>query len=288
MSSSDLGFRTWWIRRTGRPAIYRVASGSLVNALGSGATAVAFGFFLYDRTGSAGWLSALDFFSFGITGVFTPLAGGVADPDDRQKLIIAANIGAAMCSLALITARGPVALVSIAFVASVVGRAGSPSFGAALPNLVGDEPLEWANGTLSVAYNIGNLLGPILGGAVYVAAGRSVVFAFDAATYLVAAVAVSSLRVPFRATDEHGALLNKERTSRAVACSGASGSFSKTRSFVASSRSGFSGTSLSTSRSCATCRSHGRSGQVRSPSACYPRRGAPGRSSAACWDGACA
>src|SRR4051794_41980852 len=87
MSSSDLGFRTWWIRRTGRPAIYRVASGSLVNALGSGATAVAFGFFLYDRTGSAGWLSPWDFFRFGLTGVFPPLPGGVAPPDDPPKTI---------------------------------------------------------------------------------------------------------------------------------------------------------------------------------------------------------
>lgn len=105
--------------------------------------------------------------------------------------------------MALIFADGPVALVSIAFVASIVGRIGSPSYGAALPNLVGEEPLEWANGTLSVAYNIGNLLGPILGGAVYVAAGRSVVFGFDAATYCVAALTVSSLRIPFRAADEH-------------------------------------------------------------------------------------
>src|SRR4051794_34367652 len=165
MSSSDLGFRTWWIRRTGRPAILRLATGGLVNSLGSGATSVAFGFFLYDRTGSAVWLSAWYFFSFGITGIFTPIAGWLADRYDRQKLIIASNLAAAMCSLALIAAHSPVALVSVAFVASIVGRVGYPSFGAALPNLVGDEPLEWANGTLSVAYNIGTLLGPILGGA---------------------------------------------------------------------------------------------------------------------------
>jgi MFS family permease len=202
MSLSDLGSRTWAIREPGRPAIYRLGTGGLINALGSGATAVAFGFFLYDRTGSAVWLSAWYFFSFGITGVFTPVFGWLADRYDRQKLIIAANLGAAVCSLTLIVAHGPVALVSVAFVASIVGRAGSPSFGAALPNLVGDEPFEWANGTLSVAYNIGNLLGPILGGAVYVAAGRSVVFGFDAVTYCIAALTVSSLRIPFRASDE--------------------------------------------------------------------------------------
>src|SRR4051794_17097319 len=101
MSLSDLGLRTWAIREPGRAAIYRVGTGSLINALGSGATAVAFGFYLYDRTGSAVWLSAWYFLSFGITGIFTPIFGLLADRYDRQKLIMTANVGAAVCSLTL-------------------------------------------------------------------------------------------------------------------------------------------------------------------------------------------
>jgi MFS family permease len=200
MLTADLGLRTWSVKEPGRPAIYRVAAGGLVNSLGSGAAAVAFGFFLYDRTGSAVWLSAWYFLSFGITGVLTPVAGWLADRFDRRRIIVLSDLAAAACSLALIGARHPVALVSIAFVASIVGRAAYPAFGAALPNVVGEEKLEWANGTMGVAFNLGNLIGPVVGGALYVAAGRSVVFAFDAVTYVVAAVAVLSLRMPFRAS----------------------------------------------------------------------------------------
>jgi MFS family permease len=188
------------VREPGRPAIYRVAAGGLVNSLGSGATAVAFGFFLYDRTGSALWLSAWYFLSFGISGVFTPVAGWLADRFDRRRIIVLSNLAAAACSVALIATGDPVALIGIAFIASIVGHAGYPAFGAALPNVVGEEQLEWANGTMGVAFNIGGLVGPIVGGGLYVAAGRSVVFAFDAATYLFAAVAVLSLRMPFRAS----------------------------------------------------------------------------------------
>ena len=173
-----------------------------MSSLGTNATAVAFGFFLYDRTGSALWLSAWYFLSFGITGILTPVAGWLADRFDRRLLIVFSQVAAAVCSLALIAASQPVALVAIAFIASIVGRAGSPAFGAALPNMVGGEELEWANGTMGVAFNIGSLVGPILGGAVYIAAGRSVVFAFDAATYLVAAAAILSLRIPFRAAGD--------------------------------------------------------------------------------------
>jgi MFS family permease len=211
MLSADLGLRTWSVREPGRPAIYRVAAGGLVNSLGSGATAVAFGFFLYDRTGSAVWLSAWYFLSFGISGVFTPVAGWLADRFDRRRIIILSNLAAAACSLALMATSDPVALIGIAFFASIVGRAGYPAFGAALPNVVGEEKLEWANGTMGVAFNLGGLLGPIVGGALYVAAGRSVVFAFDAVTYLFAAVAVSSLRMPFRASSGDDDSQHEER-----------------------------------------------------------------------------
>ena len=173
-----------------------------MNSIGSGATSVAFGFFLYDRTGSAVWLSVWYFLSFGISGILTPVAGWLADRFDRRRIIILSNLAAAACSLALIAPSQPAALVSIAFIASIVGHAGYPAFGAALPNVVGEEELEWANGTMGVAFNIGGLVGPIVGGALYVAAGRSVVFAVDAATYLIAAATVLSLRMPFRASSD--------------------------------------------------------------------------------------
>jgi MFS family permease len=201
MPSADHGLFAWSVRQPGRAAIYRLAAGGMVSGVGSGATAVAFGFFLYDRTGSAVWLSVWYFLSFGITGILTPVAGWLADNFDRRRIIILADVAAAACSLALVGVNQPVALVTIAFVASIVGRAGSPARAAALPNVVGEEKLEWANGTLGVAFNIGSLVGPILGGAMYVAVGRSVVFGFDAVTFLFAAATVLSLRTPFRAPD---------------------------------------------------------------------------------------
>src|SRR5262249_61545052 len=62
-------------------------------------------------------------------------------------------------------------------------------------------PTRRSSDLLSVAFNIGRLVGPIVGGAIYVGAGRSVVFAIDAATYVVGALTIASLRMPFRTTD---------------------------------------------------------------------------------------
>ena len=211
MPSADHGLFAWSVRQPGRAAIYRLAAGGMVSGIGNGATAVAFGYFLYDRTGSAVWLSVWYFLSFGITGILTPIAGWLADRFDRRQIIILADVAAAACSMALIWAGQPVALVTIAFIASIVGRAGNPALAAALPNLVSQEKLEWANGTLGVAFNIGSLVGPILGGALYVALGRSVVFGFDAVTFLVAAATALSLRIPFSTPDVVGGEEAEER-----------------------------------------------------------------------------
>jgi len=202
MSLDDWGLRDRLIRDPGRSAIYRVATGSAVNSIGSAATNVAFGFFLYDRTGSAVWLSVWFFLSFGITGLLTPVFGWFADRFDRRRIIIGSNLSAGLCSLSLIVVHEPVALIGIAFIAAIVGGAGSPAFRAATPNLAGTESLEWANGTVNVGFHVGNLIGPIIGGAVYIAGGRGIVFAFDALTYAIAALTVASLRIPFRASQE--------------------------------------------------------------------------------------
>jgi MFS family permease len=77
--------------------------------------------------------------------------------------------------------------------------------------LVGEEELEWANGALGVGFNIGSLVGPILGGALYVAAGRSIVFAVDAGTFLFAAATVFSIRIPFSAPTVPDPEVDEER-----------------------------------------------------------------------------
>jgi MFS family permease len=198
----DWRLRAWLIREPGRAAIYRIGAASAVSSVGSAATNVAFGFFLYDRTGSAVWLSVWFFLSFGITGLLTPVFGWIADRSDRRLIVIGSNLAAGVCSLSLIVAHEPVALIGIAFIAAIVGGAGSPAFRAATPNLAGTESLEWANGTVNVGFHVGNLIGPIIGGAVYVAGGRAIVFAFDALTYVIAALMVASLRMPFRALED--------------------------------------------------------------------------------------
>jgi hypothetical protein len=58
-----------------RAPIRRLAAASLISIVGTEAAAVAFGFSVYDRTGSALWISAWFFLTLGINGLLGPVAG---------------------------------------------------------------------------------------------------------------------------------------------------------------------------------------------------------------------
>jgi MFS family permease len=187
---------------TGASSIRRFAAAALISTLGTDAAAVAFGFYLYARTHSAIWLSAWWFLSFGIGGVLTPVGGWLADRLDRQRLLIAVNFGGAVCSTILVVLRAPGGMLAVSFVAAVIGRGYGPAANAAVPNLAGDQPLEKVNGTMGVAFNVGRLIGPVVGGVMFAILGRPWVFGLDAASFLVGAVLIATIRGPFRAPGE--------------------------------------------------------------------------------------
>ena len=60
--------------------------------MGSRIAAVALSFLIYERTGSAIWLAGTLFFTFGVTGFLTPLAGKIADRNDRRRVMITSDV----------------------------------------------------------------------------------------------------------------------------------------------------------------------------------------------------
>jgi MFS family permease len=66
-----------------------------------------------------------------------------------------------------------------------------------VPNLVTDDDLAWANGTIAFGSNVGYLVGPALGGLLAAVTSPGVVFLANAASYVVSALLVASVRVRF-------------------------------------------------------------------------------------------
>lgn len=178
-----------------RRAVRVLAAAFLLSATGGRIAGVALAYVVYDRTGSAIWLAVTFLFNFGITGFLTPFAGHIADRFDRRRVMIVSNAASAACWVVFVFVREPVALVALGFVASVIAMPYWFAVDAAIPNMVRDEDLAWANGTMGAARSISMIAGPAAGGALYAATGGpGIPFAVNAVSFVVSAALVAAVR----------------------------------------------------------------------------------------------
>jgi MFS family permease len=178
----------------GRSAVKRLALARFLSGTGSRLALIALAFLIFQKTGSPLWVAAVFFFNFGVIGFLTPLAGAIADRFDRRRVMLLSDgLGAACWSLYVVV-RDPGALVALGFLASVFAMPFWSAQNAAVPNLVREDELGWANGTLAAAGNTASLLGPALGGAIYAVFGPWFAFAVNAGSFALSFVLVLSIR----------------------------------------------------------------------------------------------
>lgn len=188
----------------GRAVVRRLAVARALSSTGSQIASIALAAEIFRRTGSAVWLSASFFFTFGITGFLSPVAGAIADRFDRRVVMVSSDLAGAVVWTILLLGEGPVWLISVGFVASVLSMPFYLAADAAMPNIVDAEHLAWANGLVAVGRNTARILGPALGGVIAGALGSRTAFAINAISFGVSAALVGTVRARFHAeaTDE--------------------------------------------------------------------------------------
>ena len=147
-----------------RAAVRRLATARLVSLTGSGAAFAALAYIMFKLTGESRWVSWTLLLTFGAQGVLAPLGSALGDRFDRRKVLVIADLAAAAGFVALAFARTPGQLLVMALITATLESPIWSVSAAAVPNLVGPDDLSWANGAVAVGRNIGNLVGPILGG----------------------------------------------------------------------------------------------------------------------------
>src|SRR4051794_25915416 len=177
--------------RNPRRAVRRLAISRLVSMAGTDASAVALSYALYVQTGSALWLSAGLLITFGLSSVLGKLGGRLADRFDRRRLMVGAELTGAASFAVLAAVSAPAALLGISVIATLGGIVFGPASGAAVPNLVDDEDLTWANSLIATTGTIGKTAGRVGAGALIAFAGYESVFVLDAVTFLGSALMIA-------------------------------------------------------------------------------------------------
>jgi MFS family permease len=177
-------------------------SGGAVSELGTSLTELALPLVGYAITGSTtqAALASAGFLAGRL--VLTLPAGAYADRHDRRRIVVTANLAAAVpfAVLAVVVLAGGAGLALLIGCATLVGALSayvSPAVSGAVRTVVPPEQLPVASSQNQARGHAVALVGPPLGGALY-AVSSAVPFAVDAASYLAAAGLLSFVRTPLR------------------------------------------------------------------------------------------
>jgi MFS family permease len=199
-----------------RRSVRRVAAARLISLAGSGAAFAALAYVIYHLTGRSNtWVAWTLLLTVGAQGVFVSVASWLGDRFERRRVLVITDLCAAAGFAVLMFMRTPGQYLFVAFVTAVIESPIYAVSSAAIPNLVDEDGLSWANGVVAFGRNVGNLVGPVLGGALVAvfAAGSDPsrsdlhtagmwVFGLNVVTFLVSAWLVGS--TPGRFNDVRG------------------------------------------------------------------------------------
>jgi MFS family permease len=169
------------------PSFGLLALATLASGLGTWIAFVALTVDVFDRTGSATWVSALliaDFLPAIVIGI---AASSLVDRMSRRGLMIGSDLVRFAVFAALPFVDSPALIVTLAGIAGFATGFFRPAVYAGLPNLVRDEDLPGANSILQTLENAAWAVGPIIGGVLVAATGPHAAYWINAVTFLVSA-----------------------------------------------------------------------------------------------------
>ncbi len=133
--------------------------------------------------------------------LFTLIGGVVADRHDRRHLLIASQVLQMMCALVL-TAVVFFEVVEIrhilvlSFLTGLAQAFGGPAFQSMIPSMVPRKTLPNAIALNSIQFNLAQMVGPLIGGAVLVSLGMVACFGLNSLSFLAVIVVLSLMQLP--------------------------------------------------------------------------------------------
>jgi DHA3 family macrolide efflux protein-like MFS transporter len=185
-------------------------AGQLVSIIGSGLTGFALSVWMFEQTGQATPL-ALNALFFNLPRVIlSPIAGSIADRYNRRMILILADCGAALTTLAvaMILFSGSLQVWHI-YLTTAISSAFSafqePAYRASITMMVPKKDLARAGGIQQIGFAIQSILTPLIASVLYLSVGLEGVILIDFATFFIAIGALLVVRIPQpRATTETG------------------------------------------------------------------------------------
>jgi MFS family permease len=163
---------------------------TFASGLGTWIAVIALTIDVYDRTGSAKWVSALLVADFLPSVAIGLLLGPLIDRLSRRRIMVLADLARVGIFAALPFAGSATAIVLLAGLAGFATGFFRPASFAGVPNLVDAEDLPAANSLLRAGDYLSWTVGTALGGVIVAVSGPDLAYGINAATFLVSAALI--------------------------------------------------------------------------------------------------
>ena len=175
--------------------------GQLISQIGSGLTGFALAVWIFDQTRQATPFTFTVLLTTIPRLLLSPLAGSLADRHNRRHLMLLADTGNALVTLAVVGLlwTGSLQVWHIYLIASlgaVFGAFQEPAFTASVAMLVPKEQLARASGLSQLGHAVEMLVAPVIAGALFVTIGLRGIVLVDFVTYFFAVGALLLVRIP--------------------------------------------------------------------------------------------
>lgn len=192
--------------------------GQLVSIIGSGLTGFGLAVWIYEQTGQATPFALTVMFGNIPQILLSPFAGALVDRWNRRKVMIAADIGSALVTLAalLLLTTGQLVIWHIYLVAvlnSILAAFQEPAYTASITMLVPQKDLARANGFMQMGQALQMLIAPVLAGILFVAVGLQGIVLIDFITFFFAVGALMFVHIP---QPTRGSQADTEKTKKAL------------------------------------------------------------------------
>ena len=169
------------------PGFRALFAATFASGLGTWIAVVALSIDVYDRTGSATWVSALLVADFLPSVAIGLLFGPLIDRLSRRRIMVLADLARLGIFAALPFTNSPEAIVILAAAAGFATGFFRPASYAGLPNLVAAADLASANSRLRAGEYLSWTIGTALGGVIVAVSSPDVAYWINAMTFLVSA-----------------------------------------------------------------------------------------------------
>lgn len=176
-----------------------LALGTATSEIGDWLYNIALLVYVYDATGSPGWVGVATIGRLLPYALLSPVGGLLADRFERVRVMLVSNLirFAIFSAMTVVVALGSSAavVVTLAALATVAGAPYRPASSALLPTLVGESRLAPAMAFLSTLFSVALVAGPALGAAILAFGPPALAFGINAATFAVSSVFLRAITV---------------------------------------------------------------------------------------------